>query len=173
MISTCLPCREGGRGGGRSALWGLCLNYLAGLWDIEPIPTTEIRVVFFFFFLFRAHYGDWLSVQCTRTYMLDPDPHSSACLGSGSCSVLGMRIRIQEHGKLTKMYKWTLFPSFQKGLCTFVGMFFDILPTLSTFCDVKIQLLWLWSLPRIRNRIRMVWFWFGYLDSDPDPQHCM
>ncbi len=35
--------------------------------------------------------------------------------------------------KLTELYKETWFPAFPKGFCTFVGMFFDLLPTSSIF----------------------------------------
>jgi hypothetical protein len=35
--------------------------------------------------------------------VVDSDPHSFGCPGSGS--VLGMMIRMQENEKLTKMYK--------------------------------------------------------------------
>jgi hypothetical protein len=44
-----------------------------------------------------------------------------------------MKIRIQEHGNLPKFNKNTLFPVFQKGVCTFEGMFIDILSTGTVF----------------------------------------
>jgi hypothetical protein len=49
--------------------------------------------------------------------------HSFGYPGSGSGSVLGMRIRIQEHGNCTKFTKKNLVSSLSNGFCTFVGMF--------------------------------------------------
>jgi hypothetical protein len=64
--------------------------------------------------------------------------------------------------------KYTWLPAFQKDFCTFVGMFFDLLP--GTYFEyiffVKIQLFVTLSLTRIR--IRMHPHWFDSLDSDPD-----
>jgi hypothetical protein len=60
---------------------------------------------------------------------LDPDPDSGTW-------------------KLTK----TWFPALQKGLCTIVGMFFDLLPTLFLF-SCKNLTFYDFNLARIRSRI--------------------
>jgi hypothetical protein len=57
-------------------------------------------------------YGHFLFLE-----VVDSDPHSFGCPGSGS--VLGIRIRIQEHGNRPKFTK-TWFPAFQNGFCSFV-----------------------------------------------------
>jgi hypothetical protein len=55
------------------------------------------------------------------------DPHSFGCPGSGS--VLGMRIRIQEHENLPKFTNKPGFLPFKKAFeKAFVGMFFYLLP---------------------------------------------
>ncbi len=86
------------------------------------------------------------------------DPHSLGC--PGSRSVLGTRIRIQEHEN------WTIFTnrsgfSLSKRLLTFVGTFFDLLPTTSIFLmEKKFSFSWLESLTRIRIRIGLApWIW--------------
>ncbi len=54
--------------------------------------------------------------------VVDPDPHSFGCPGSGS--VLVMRIQIREHGNWPKLTNNPV-PAIQKGFCTstIVGMF--------------------------------------------------
>ena len=64
--------------------------------------------------------------------VVNPEPHSFGC-PPGSGSVLGMRIWIRIQWKLTKIYKQTWCPAFQKGFYTgtFVGIYLDLVPTLS------------------------------------------
>ncbi len=57
---------------------------------------------------------------CFVYTVVDPDPHSFGCPGS----ILGIRIRIQELGNWSQITKIPGFSAFQKGHCTFVGMFF-------------------------------------------------
>jgi hypothetical protein len=88
---------------------------------------------------------------------VDPDPFGS----SGSGSLLGMRIRIQEHENLTKIYKLTWFPAFQKGFCTFVGMLLYLLPTLSILsCKNS-------AFSTFKPDHDPDPDWFGSLDPDP------
>ncbi len=91
------------------------------------------------FFLFRTH-NEGLAESCTCTMY---NCTYKQCWGSGSAFIWLSWIRIRfrignadpDSGawKLTKIYEWTLFPAFQKGFCTFVGMFFDLLPILIMF----------------------------------------
>jgi hypothetical protein len=60
------------------------------------------------------------------------DPHSLGCLGSESGSVLGMRIRIQEHGKWPKFTNKPGFLPFKNDL-DLRKYVFDLLPTLNIF----------------------------------------
>jgi hypothetical protein len=55
---------------------------------------------------------NWLSQIWIRTGNADPDPGAS---------------------KLAKIIKQTWFPAFQKSCCTFVGVFFELFSTSSTF----------------------------------------
>ncbi len=79
---------------------------------------------------------------------LDPDPHSFGCSASGS--VLGMRIRIQDHGHWPKLNINLIFCLSKRLLYLRKYTFFDLLPTLSVFFLVKINFL---SLIRIRNSL--------------------
>ncbi len=53
----------------------------------------------------------------------DPQHWKNWCCGSGSTFIWlsWIRIRIQEHGNWSQKIYW--FPAFQKGFCTFVGVF--------------------------------------------------
>ncbi len=59
----------------------------------------------------------------------DPDPHESASTlgstGPGSVLEMWIRIRIQEQENLPKL---EINLTFQHDFCTYVGIFFDILP---------------------------------------------
>ncbi len=64
------------------------------------------------------------------------DPHSLCCLVSGSVLRMRIQIRIQEHGNWPKFTNKPGFLPFIK-LCTFVGMFFDLLPSLNIYFSCK------------------------------------
>ncbi len=55
------------------------------------------------------------------------------------------------------------------GFCTFVGMFFDLLPTFKFIFHVKIQLFVTHKSYQDPDPVRLDPHWFGFLDPYPDP----
>ncbi len=105
----------------------------------------------------------WIQIRMNLT-LLDPDSYWERGSGSGS--------RTKE---LDQTFQKNLIQAFQKGFCTYVGMFYDLLPTCGTHIfHVKIQLLvmaksdqdWFGS-PWIRIRIEAE----SWIRIRIDPQH--
>jgi hypothetical protein len=84
----------------------------------------------------RLFQSPWAYKESVLRIRIRMDPLSFCCTGPGS--VLEMRIRIQKLGNFPKITNKPGFLPSQKGFCTFVGMFLDLIYVIF---HVKIQLL--------------------------------